>query len=262
MAIINKKRDFSIALNRHWYRISTFTKFVPNSVKNGDLKFIAFYQTSIFKEQPFQVRWYAKVNRISIVQKKDLSPEFETGPKADNYYYKIEFDAPQPLPNIIHSARHRRILFINTSYWHLRNAKEINDLFYESPLEERLWEVMKEGKINAERQFFIQTEENFYILDFALFCKLRNINIECDGNKFHLESEYVIKDKSRNNKLESLGWSVLRYTTKDIRKDLGNVVSQIKETINRYGGLQALLDLSKYNYFANKDSQQLDLFGW
>ncbi len=59
-----------------------------------------------------------------------------------------------------------------------------------------------------------------FYLDFAIFCKERNINIEFDGDRFHLSEFNVKRDKNRNNILSSLGWSILRFTTEDIRRNL------------------------------------------
>lgn len=47
-----------------------------------------------------------------------------------------------------------------------------------------------------------------------------------------------MRDKKRNNILESLGWSVLRYSGRQIYNEPISVISQIGETINRYGGLK------------------------
>ncbi|MFA6599276.1 MAG: DUF559 domain-containing protein, partial [Ignavibacteriaceae bacterium] len=141
---------------------------------------------------------------------------------------------------------------------HFQNARNINDLFYESPLEEEFWEVLKSTKIEAERQYMVFTPIKIFYLDFAIFCRERNINIECDGDAFHLSEENVKRDKRRNNILSSLGWSILRFTTEDIRAHVQPSIKYVKETINRYGGMEIVSD-NHFKYF-EKNENQINLF--
>ena len=96
-------------------------------------------------------------------------------------------------------------------------------------------------------------------MDFALFCKARNINIEVDGDKFHNKPEAVQKDKKRNNLLESEGWSVLRFTSKDVYYDLNNSIKLVMETVNKYGGIQDARDPEMFSYL-KKDNGQTKMF--
>ncbi len=138
--------------------------------------------------------------------------------------------------------------------------REINDVFHESLLEEMFWEALKVERIEAERQYQVGTGSQFFYLDFALFCRDRNINIECDGDEFHSKIEDVKRDKKRNNLLESLGWAVLRFTTDDIRHHLGDVITLMKTTVNRYGGLQDASAPEGFRHLATAPSQQSSLF--
>lgn len=259
VAIINNKNDFKIALRQNWYRIPVKTKHTPPTVKNKNLKYIAFYQTSIFKNEAFIIKWYGEVTKITIVKRTQLLPEELLNPKSSDDYYKIEFKECQRLPNPIVSLRHRRMLFVSTTFDRLINSKEFNDLFIESPIEEYLWQKFQNEKINAERQFMFIAQPVFYYLDFALFCRERNIDVECDGDKFHLSVAAVNYDKKRNNHLTKYGWVVLRYPTYQIKNNLNDVVCEIKETINRYGGLEIPSINKTYKSFFD-DGNQMDLF--
>jgi very-short-patch-repair endonuclease len=232
---------------------------VPKCVIDKTIKHIAFYQTKAFKEDPCCIRWYGEVKKVSIVKRKELLPDTSLDPKAENDYYKIEFDKLHARRIPIISHRPRRILFIPTTLWHFQHAKEINEVFYESPLEERFWEIMRDEQINAERQFIETTNKGTFYLDFALFCKERNIDIECDGDTFHLDEKDVKRDKKRNNILESMGWSVLRYTTEEITRNLGDVITQVKKAVNRNGGIQDTTSSTAYKYL-DEGSPQLRLF--
>jgi hypothetical protein len=52
---------------------------------------------------------------------------------------------------------------------------EINDLYDESPLEDRLWVEFKRVEIGAERQEFVEVKKRLYALDFAICCALGKI---------------------------------------------------------------------------------------
>ena len=109
--------------------------------------------------------------------------------------------------------------------------------------------------IDAERQFIVNADTQMFLLDFALFCKVRNIDIECDGDEFHLEEQEVKRDKKRNNILESFGWSVLRFTTDEIRKSLKEVTNRVKKTINQLGGLQDIVNQTVFRYLDDGSPQ-------
>jgi len=259
VALMNNKIDFNIACEQHWYRIPVKTKLVPRSVIDGSLKHIAFYHTKQFEQDAYCIRLYSEVKNISIAKRKELLPELTNDPKANDNYYKIEFGELKSRKEPIISYRPRRILFIPTTLWHFQRASEINDIFYESPLEEEFWKVLKSEKIDAERQYLVKTAEHNFLLDFALFCQTRNLDVECNGDRFHLEEQHVKRDKKRNNILESLGWSVLRFTTDDIRKNVGKVIKQIKKTINQLGGIQDVINKNVFRHLDN-GTPQLRLF--
>lgn len=260
VALMNNKCDFKIAKEQKWYRIPCSTQMLPKSVANKTLEYIAFYHTKVFDKDAYCVRWYGEVKNISVVPRKDLLPDIQNDPKASDEYYKIEFNSLVELPTPIISSRPRRLLFIPTTLWHFQNSRNVNDLFYESPLEEEFWEALKIAKIEAERQFLINTDVKMFYLDFAIFCKERNINIECDGDRFHLSEFNVKRDKNRNNILSSLGWSILRFTTEDIRRNLNTTIQYVKETINQYGGIKMISDKT-YRYF-EEDQHQISLFDY
>lgn len=258
IALMNNRRDLSLAREKCWYRIPV--KSAPENVRNGTIRCLAFYQTKIFGEEAFSIRWYGEVRSISVVRRRELFPDLQGDPKADNEYYKIEFHQLSLLSEPIVSHRLRRLLFISTTLARFQRAKEINDVFYESPIEEAFWEALKSENITAERQLMVGTESRFFYLDFALFCKVRNIDVECDGDAFHTKVDDVKRDKKRNNTLESLGWAVLRFTTDDIRHNLKESINQTKRTVNRYGGLQDRTNPAVFRRFPGGGERQPGLF--
>jgi very-short-patch-repair endonuclease len=237
VAIMNNKRDFAIAREKHWYRIPV--RSAPRNLRELEVRQVAFYFTKVFEQDAYSVRWAAKVKRLSIVKRKELLPDEILDPRSEDDYFKIELEALEQLPAPIPSRRRRRLVFIQTTPSRLENAQELNDLYHESPLEEELWRAFKSENIPAERQFFIDEKEARFALDFAIFCNDRSIDVECDGDRFHLQAQRVKRDKKRSNLLESLGWSVLRYGSSDIFVRLPETLHQVKEAIRTYGGLKS-----------------------
>jgi very-short-patch-repair endonuclease len=228
--------DFHIAEKFNWYRIPVDS--APPIVRDKSIKYIAFYHTKVFNKEKYSIRWYAKVKSIEIAGRRELFPDEPENSKTNKTYYKINFEPLQPLTNPVISERGRRIKFIPTNRYKLFNAPEINYVFNKSPLENELWEALVKKKISAERELYVYPNNNKFCLDFAIFCKKGNINIECDGDEFHMKPDAVKKDKKRNNILSSNGWSVLRFTTDDITNNLTQSVSLVQETINIYGGIK------------------------
>ena len=77
-----------------------------------------------------------------------------------------------------------------------------------------------------------------FFLDFALFCLKGFLDIETDGDSYHLNSLKGQEDNKRNNALTAKGWQVLRFGTHAIREEMETYcMPKIKEAIENYGGL-------------------------
>lgn len=260
VALMNNKADFLIAQRDGWYRIPTDK--APKNLREGIVEYIAFYQTKVFGDDKYLIRYYAKVVQVKIASRRELFPhELSNSSKAHKRYYKISFEKLNELIKPIPSFRARRILFIPTTYTKFMNATEINHLFNESPLEEMLWEQFLQSGIKAERQFLLQTDQRHWILDFAIFCKNGQINIECDGNEFHTKYDDVIYDKFRNNEIESVtGWSVLRFPTVRLVEEMQHCIQTVKKRIYLYGGQKLADGTIQQDIYQSPNSNQLTLF--
>jgi very-short-patch-repair endonuclease len=97
-----------------------------------------------------------------------------------------------------------------------------------------LWDsCLKNRKLGYQfnRQLPIQS----YIVDFA--CRKLKLIIEVDGYSHNFKIE---KDKLRDETLLSLGYKVIRFTEKDIRYDLNNVIRALqKEIIEMEGKMKS-----------------------
>lgn len=236
VAIMNNKKDFLIAQEKGWYRIPV--KSAPKNMRDETkVKYLAFYQTKIFGEEKYTIKWYAEIKNINKVLRKDLFEDEPQNSKSNKEYYKIEFNELRQLKQPIISKKGRRIVFIPTTEQKFFSATEINYLFNESPIEDKFWKALVDHDIEAERQYFITAQGKNRFLDFAIFCKDRNINVECDGDQHHTKIKDVKYDKIRNNEISSLGWNILRFTTHQIESELEKSISLVKDTINKLGGV-------------------------
>jgi len=233
VAIMNNHRDFALARDEHWYRIPV--RSAPKNIEG--IKYLAFYQTKVFGEEKWAVNYFARVKKITVVRRLDLLPDETDHARAGEEYYKLEIGPLRRLVRSIVSKRWRRIVFITTSYNRLMQAEEINDLFHESPLEEKIYAEFKKEGIESERQFFIGEGKVRYCLDFALFCRRGKLDVECDGDTWHAQRERIREDNARDNFLTSRGWHILRFSSKQINGDLPECIGTVRRAVDECGGL-------------------------
>lgn len=200
---------------------------------------MAFYQTSALDAEKHAVNYFAEVIDIRRVRRWQLFPDEPQDEKSNKYYYQIFVKSIQKLLKPIYSRRYRRIIFIPTTWEKFVNAVEINDLYDESSLKDKLWAEFKRHKIPAERQEFVVAKGNDYALDFAIYCAKGNIDVETDGDFWHANPGKAAQDNLRDNYLKADGWQVLRFNTKQIQEKAADYcISTVAETINNLGGVE------------------------
>lgn len=91
-----------------------------------------------------------------------------------------------------------------------------------------LWNVLRGRKIKGY-QFMRQKPIGDYIVDF--YCSKLKLAIEIDGISHNDKGE---SDKIRQQKLELLGLSVLRFYEWDVKKNIRAVVQSIENWIIEY----------------------------
>lgn len=217
-----------------WYHIP-----VESAPKNAPFaEYLAFYFSKPFGEKyQYRVSYYAEVLKLETKKRIELFPENPEHKRANQDYFQFHLGLIKELPKPIPSKSWRRIVHIPTSLERLFNAEEINDLYDTSPLEERMYQEMKKRRIEAERQLYVKVGGQFYCLDFGIFCRNGNIDIECDGERYHILPEALTKDRGRNNQLTSFGWRVLRFSGKEIRQTIEDCFKIIERTIGNLGSL-------------------------
>jgi len=237
VAILNNLLDFAVARDQHWYRIpvSSVHKWLKG---RWPPQWLAFYQTKVFGSEAFAVNYYTRVLNVRQVYRWQLFPDQPHDEKGRRRYYQLILEPLQRLSRPILSRRWRRIVFIPTTWQKFSSAVEINDLYDESPLEDRLWAELKRLQISAERQEFVPVKDRSYALDFAIYCTSGKIDVETDGDTWHADPERIPLDNLRDNDLETTGWRVLRFNTTHIREKMAEYcLPTIVENINRLDGV-------------------------
>ncbi len=237
VAMLPKVKDWHIVEQQHWYRIPVDS--APPIIKNRDAKYIAFYHTAQFKDNlKWKVVFYAEIKRVVIKKREELFPNDPIHSNSEKEYYAIEFDKLEILPKPIVSRRgHRGVFVPTTKEKFFSGTTDFNRLFRSSYLEEKLEKIIDDMDIEYEREVCVQVGDNqLYFLDFAIHCSKGKIDIECDGDEYHMGNENVNYDKKRNNELTSHDWRVLRYTTEHFEKNPYHIEKTIKKTIKELGG--------------------------
>ncbi|MBN1620521.1 DUF559 domain-containing protein [candidate division WOR-3 bacterium] len=238
VAILKNPEDFNIAKNVHWYRIPV-DKADKLLSKIWPPEWIAFYHPLNSGDKAFSVRFCARVKRIEKAKRWQLFPHEKFSTSSDKEYYQIRLGDLVKLPVPIVSKKLRRIVFIQTTLKKLFEAREINDLFHGTKIEEKLWSKLKEKGIPAERQEIVKTSKQRFILDFSIYCRKGKIDVETDGDFWHHNPSSAKHDNERNNSLSSKGWHILRFTSGQIETNNCNKpVEIIFDTIDFLGGLK------------------------
>ena len=91
--------------------------------------------------------------------------------------------------------------------------------------EARLWQAVRGGRLDGckfRRQFGIDR----YFADFA--CESLMLVIELDGG-VHQTDDAILADHLRQQDIEALGWSVLRFSNADVMARLNDVLGAIRD---------------------------------
>lgn len=256
VALLKEVSDFAILQTENWYRIP-----VNQTLRDWPPDYLAFYQPAAFGDNAFCIQHYGKIASCKQVKRRELFPNEPENPKSEKLYHRISLVHLEKLPDPIPIRIPRSIVFIPTTWHKFFYAKELNDLYDESPLEDLLWDELKRRNIPAERQWPVQMGLFDYHLDFALFCNDSKIDVETDGDSWHSQPERIAHDNCRNNDITAQGWHVLRFNTEQIREHCAEYcLPRIQETINRMGGLKSDGLVPRKFGKKGKNTQQLSMF--
>jgi very-short-patch-repair endonuclease len=88
-----------------------------------------------------------------------------------------------------------------------------------------LWQRIRRKQLK-DRQFYRQKNIDNYIVDF--YCPSAKVIVELDGGQ-HYTQEAIREDQVRNKYLESLGFTVLRFSDREVFKNIEGVLERILE---------------------------------
>ena len=226
VVIMNNTRDFDIACREGWYRIP-----VNRAPRQLAADYVAFYQTSVFPEAKWSIRYYAPIKRFRVQRRQQLLPQEPEHPRANDLYYRVEIGPLRALPRPIPSAKLRRITFIPTTLERLLRAEDVRDLWEGQASAQRLWEALQDRGIEAERDYPIREGRVSYCADLAIFCQKGNLAVECQ--------DPILEDDTLGipwaRLLADKGWALLRFTPACLDA-LDTCVREIEANVVTLGG--------------------------
>lgn len=260
VSVLNNGRDLEIARTQRWYRIPVDSahKWIGN---RWPPQWLAFYQTMAFEKEPCSINYFGRVEAVREVSRAQLFPEEPPNLKSQRRYFQVRLGSLERLTKPILSRRWRRIVFIRTTWDKFQRAAEINDLFDESPLEDRLWAELKRRTILAERQEFVTANGRDYALDFAFYCVKGKLNVETDGDTWHSDRARIQHDNLRDNDLETAGWKLLRFNSLQLNESMVDYcVPAIVNNVKALGGLDEARMVPRDIHADPSHPSQLGLF--
>ena len=119
------------------------------------------------------------------------------------------------------------VRWASSDRYHLLKAFARENRINPTDAEIVLWQHLRDRAMGTK--FFRQYIIADYVVDFVSLqaCLI----IEVDG-AYHAESEQKEYDEVRTERLESLGFKVLRFTNEDVLNRIDSVVDRIKTTLD------------------------------
>ena len=157
VGVINRKKDFVIAQEQHWYRIPQ--KQLPHGV---NAEYIAlFLSGKPFKEQSGGIAYFARITGHELARRKDLLPDEDK--RSEEVYYKIQFKSLiEKDPPIVNESK-RSISFVRTTWDRFISAKTIADLYSrEDYFVDRIYHALRNRGVQATPYWSTDYRETGY----------------------------------------------------------------------------------------------------
>ena len=110
---------------------------------------------------------------------------------------------------------------------HKSNARRLRSQLTDA--EQLLWSQIRRKRV-ANVQFYRQKPIGNYIVDF--YAPAAQLVIEIDGGQ-HFETEYLKRDKQRDNYLNGLNLKVLRFDNLQVLQSINEVIEVIFKEVNK-----------------------------
>ncbi len=222
VAVLNNAEDLRHAAAEGWYRIPQ--RSAPPRV---GADYLAFYQTGAFGKEPEAqtITYFAATRRYRLLTRRELLPDEGDHPRAEDFYFRIEFGPLQRLASPIPSATMRRVTFIHTTFDLLTRASDLRDLFIptqEDPFH-RLWDALKANRLRPLKNRLVDEQP----MDITLRARGGNLGIVCSEQPTATAQE-------RRPRAER--WELLWLPTRRIDSDLEGCLRQIGASLITLGG--------------------------
>ena len=220
VAVLNNEADLQRAATEGWYRIPQ--RRAPRRIAAD---YLAFYQTGRFREQPqaCTVTYYAATRRYRLLTRRELLPQAQNHPRADDFYYQIDIGPLQQLASPIPSATLRRITFIHTTLDRLTVASDVRDLYVQDDPFEKLWQTLRESGLRPLRNRIIEDHP----VDITLRARGGYLGIHCTQN---------LGTEENAQPLPPTRWEFLRFTPGQLMGDLEGCLRRIGAALIHLGG--------------------------
>jgi very-short-patch-repair endonuclease len=100
----------------------------------------------------------------------------------------------------------------------------LGDSVFDSPLELQLHDALLDSGIES----LPGHQVGGYRCDLAIMSGNKLIDIECDGQAFHLD---VARDEARDAALKAMGWDVIRFSGRDISRNTAQCVRRVRHAL-------------------------------
>lgn len=189
---------------------------------------------NILKRSPFSV--YHKASRLGITKTSETISTIWSSAHRGHPGLKGK---KNPMYGRTHTEKAKkkisetfRRLFSNPDYKRKKLAHLLKGRIKQggksSKIEEIMYEALSRRGIEVRRQYPIAGR---YLADFCI--PSMKVIIECDGDYWHNLPEILERDKKKDLYLKKYGWKVLRFSEREIRKDVSSCVDKILLQLRR-----------------------------
>lgn len=167
VGVINRRRDFEHARDRHWYRIPQ--ERAPHGVY---AEYIAFFLSGrTFREQSGGIHYYAARKGLELLRRRDLLPDEPDHKNADRVYYKVQLEPLQSRVPPIFNPTRRAISFIYTTWDRFVHAGEIGDLYSTADYYvDRIYHALRDSRVHPQRYWEAERRETGQAPQLRILC--------------------------------------------------------------------------------------------
>ncbi|MEM9952518.1 MAG: hypothetical protein AAF846_13000 [Chloroflexota bacterium] len=172
IGIINRKTDLKHLLNHHWYRIPR--QQMPDGIY---AEYIAFFLsgTAANSRDESGVYYFARRHGLELAYRKDLLPNERSKKaliRADDVYYKVQFETISEKTPPITNPTKRRFAFIFTTWDRFVNATEIPNLYSTNDYYvDRIYHALRDKQIRLNRYWDAQRKRTGYGANVRIICE-------------------------------------------------------------------------------------------